>query len=200
MPKLQQNRHPGSRGSSRRRLSLLFVGAMFAPTLAGCGDDPVVQADEASPPSASTSEASATTAAPADESPTTTASPATTAAAPTTTVAASPSEPATVSTGSLRSLDYTVSGGVTVTRAGDASTISLIDLRSEDGPALALYVSTEAGVVSPDGATRVDSLQGLTGDQTYDLPAGIDSTEVRSVLIWCEQVNGPFGGADLQPK
>ena len=161
------------------------------------GDDtadavsPATTPSTTTPPSSSTSVPRATS--------TTTSSTSTTT---TTTVAPGP---VTLATGTLGPRDYQVSGRVAVVEHPDGRrTVDLLDLASEDGPDLVVWLST-AGAAAPGdeilASDRVDlgPLVSTTGDQSYSVPSDVDLSAQASVVIWCLQVNAPFGTADLVP-
>jgi hypothetical protein len=73
----------------------------------------------------------------------------------------------------------------------------------EDGPDLHVYLTTQDPVENISGSELPDSidlgeLMSLIGDQTYELPEGLDLTNYRSVVIWCVPFQVPFIAASLQ--
>ena len=74
------------------------------------------------------------------------------------------------------------------------------DYEVRNGPDLFVYVSPDAeGDVSTRGATNISSLKATSGDVSYELPADIDASTVRSVVIYCRQFRVPFAVARLTP-
>jgi hypothetical protein len=49
------------------------------------------------------------------------------------------------------------------------------------------------------GAPFIDlgPIKGNQGNQVYDIPAGVDLAEYRSVSLWCVQFSVSFGAAQL---
>lgn len=139
-----------------------------------------------------------TTAAPVGSS-----APATTSAAPVTTTSAAPTGPVALATGPFRSLDYTTSGSATLVRSPDGSlAVQFEALDTTDGPDLHVYLSDKPAD-SPEasfdsGFTNLGKLKANRGNQVYEVPAGIDLTTVRSVVIWCERFSEGFGVAPLE--
>jgi hypothetical protein len=44
---------------------------------------------------------------------------------------------------------------------------------------------------------ELGALKGNKGNQNYELPAGVDLSKYRSVVIWCRRFSVPFGAAPL---
>jgi hypothetical protein len=120
--------------------------------------------------------------------------PGATTARPSTTAAPAPMR--------LVSLDHATSGELVVLRGADGSVfVRFEDLRTDNGPDLKVYLSTNP-VDGPSGAFDDDAidlgrLQGNIGNQNYLVPAGTDLSKFRSVVIWCDRFNSPFGAAPL---
>ena len=112
--------------------------------------------------------------------------------------------PTTAAPASMRfvSLDHATRGELVVLRSGDGALyVRLEDLRTDNGPDLKVYLSTNP-VDGPSGAFDDDAidlgkLQGNIGSQNYLVPAGTDLSKFRSVVIWCDRFNSPFGAAPL---
>ena len=121
------------------------------------------------------------------------------AAAPTTAVAPGPVE---LASGDLVSLDHGTSGRVRVLRLADGSRyVRLEGLRTENGPAVRVYLSTNpadgAEGAFDDEFVDLGELQGNLGDQNYLVPADAEPLAYASVVIWCERFDSAFGAADL---
>ena len=94
-------------------------------------------------------------------------------------------------------------GTATVYRLEDGTTI----LRFEEfevvnGPELHVYLAAVDPVpnnvgVELAGAVDLGLLKGNIGDQNYTLPAGLDISQYRSVVIWCQPFRVPFNAAPL---
>jgi hypothetical protein len=94
-------------------------------------------------------------------------------------------------------------GTATVYRLGDGSTI----LRFEEfevvnGPELHVYLAPDDPVpnnvgVELAGAVDLGLLKGNIGDQNYKIPASLDISQYRSVVIWCQPFRVPFNAAPL---
>jgi len=55
---------------------------------------------------------------------------------------------------------------------------------------------------APDGthAVSIGQLKAVSGDQTYDLPSGIDVDAVKSVVIWNDTDGSASGAAPLAAR
>lgn len=126
----------------------------------------------------------------------------TTATAVSTTTSQPPAGPVVVAAGPFRSLDYTTSGSASLVRLpGGGHAVQFEALDTTDGPDLYVYLSTvpaeseEAAFAS--GFTNLGKLKANKGNQVYEVPAGTDLSQVRSVVIWCERFAEGFGVAPL---
>jgi hypothetical protein len=113
-----------------------------------------------------------------------------------------PPEPVELAAGDLVSIDHGTSGRVRVLQLADGSRyVRLEGLRTENGPALKVYLSQNpAG--GPEGAfdeafVDLGDLQGNLGDQNYLVPPDAEPLAYASVVIWCERFDSAFGAADL---
>ena len=87
--------------------------------------------------------------------------------------------------------------------------LRLEDLDTSNGPDLHVWITDQpsggdcGGCFSSwmsydDGAyVELGALKGNQGSQNYDIPADADLSDMRSVVIWCDQFNVAFGTADI---
>ena len=77
----------------------------------------------------------------------------------------------------------------------DKTVLSLTNIKTDDGPTLLLYLSTEV-----DSKEYVDlgDLKGLDGDYNYDIPVGTDIEKYKYVVVWCIDFSVSFGHAELK--
>ncbi|MEP7357373.1 MAG: DM13 domain-containing protein [Anaerolineales bacterium] len=94
-------------------------------------------------------------------------------------------------------------GQATVYQFADGSRVlRLDDFEVLNGPELHVYLAP-VDPVQPvvgadiDGALDLGQLKGNIGSQNYDLPAGLDLAQYRSVIIWCQPFKVPFIAAPL---
>ena len=83
-------------------------------------------------------------------------------------------------------------GAVTVNQA--VTNLSLTNFKTDAGPKLLLYLSSEV-----DSKEYVDlgELKGLEGDYNYTIPAGTDIEKYKYVVVWCIDFSVSFGHAEL---
>ena len=94
-------------------------------------------------------------------------------------------------------------GKATVYRLADGSRV----LRLEDffvlnGPDLHVWLVPVDPLpngfgLTIEGYTDLGRLKGNVGDQNYDIPADLDLSQFKSVVIWCEPFGVPFAAAPL---
>jgi hypothetical protein len=80
--------------------------------------------------------------------------------------------------------------------------LRLTDFMTSNGPDVRVLLVAAADASSSDAVTAAGSvelgkLKGNTGDQNYDIPAGLDLAKYRAVTIWCHRFNANFGTAPL---
>ncbi|HEX7303919.1 DM13 domain-containing protein [Lentzea sp.] len=123
----------------------------------------------------------------------------TTASAPAP-VAETPKE---VAGGEWRSLEHATTGKASLIRLpGGAHSVQFASLNTSDGPDLYVYLSPHSSG-SPEktfgeGFTSLGKLKGNRGDQVYEIPAGVDVSIIRSVVIWCQRFSAGFAVAPLE--
>jgi hypothetical protein len=124
------------------------------------------------------------------------------AAAPATPAAA---QPALLASGSFISREHPTHGTARVLRLADGRVIVRFEgFATSNGPVLVVRLSTNPAR-GPDGAfadhyVSLGPLKGNVGDQNYAVPAGVDATAYRSVVVWCDRFSVAFGAADLVPS
>lgn len=107
--------------------------------------------------------------------------------------------------GSFRDADsfHKGSGSATVYRLDDGSyVLRLEDFRVTNGPDLHVYLGeasnpTSSSDVRDGGYLDLGPLKGNLGNQNYDVPAGTDISQYRSVVIYCEPFHVVFAVATL---
>ncbi|MDE2855570.1 MAG: DM13 domain-containing protein [Chloroflexota bacterium] len=103
-----------------------------------------------------------------------------------------PAEPAALLMGSFIEIDpiHSAEGSATIYQLPDGSRVLRFeDFRSKNGPDLHVYLSTEAPTSTFAGLganeLHLGPLKGNVGNQNYDVPADIDLSQYRSVVIYC---------------
>lgn len=110
--------------------------------------------------------------------------------------------PATIASGSFRSLEHSTTGRAEIIKLADGSHILRFeDLDTSNGPDLRVYLSElPANLGLHDYGRRyieLGHLKGNRGDQNYKIPAGTDLTKYKSAVIWCVRFTVGFGVAPL---
>ncbi|MYE25990.1 MAG: DM13 domain-containing protein [Chloroflexi bacterium] len=103
-----------------------------------------------------------------------------------------PAEPTVLLTGSFIDIDpiHGAEGSATIYEVPDGNRVLRFeDFRSKNGPDLHVYLSTEAptSTFAGLGANEIHlgALKGNVGNQNYDVPAEVDLSQYRSVVIYC---------------
>jgi hypothetical protein len=114
-------------------------------------------------------------------------------------------QPAALSSGQFNEIDalHKGEGRATVFKLPDGQRVlRLENFKVTNGPDLFVYVSGHAD--PRDGkqlrgpvAVELGRLKGNIGDQNYELPATLDLTAVKSVVIYCKQFSVIFSVASL---
>ncbi len=125
------------------------------------------------------------------------------AATPDTDVAdASETSIVTVVQGEFGDRSHPTSGqALVLTDGSEQRFLRFEDFETDNGPDLNVYLST-AAPDAPDGAFDDDfidlgNLSGNIGNQNYEVPADVDLSQYRTVVIWCVRFGVAFGTAEL---
>lgn len=108
-------------------------------------------------------------------------------------------------TGNFNAIDglHKGEGAATIYRQPDGMHIVRLDaFHVTNGPDLYVYLSghpapTDSAQLHQGGAIEVARLKGNIGSQNYELPAGVDISRFRSVVIYCKQFSVVFSSAEL---
>jgi hypothetical protein len=88
------------------------------------------------------------------------------------------------------------SGTATIYQLDDGSQVlRLEDFEVTNGPDLHVFLIPQDG--SMDGSVDLGSLKGNIGDQNYEIPIGVDITQLGSVMIYCVPFSVTFATAAL---
>ncbi|MGJ8726432.1 MAG: DM13 domain-containing protein [Roseibacillus sp.] len=98
--------------------------------------------------------------------------------------------------------ENTINGTWTISDKGGKKQISLKGFKTATAPDLKIFLSPSSisAVTSKNatkGAVLVAKLKSSKGDQTYTLPAGIDLSKYKSVIIHCEKYSKLWGAGKL---
>lgn len=99
--------------------------------------------------------------------------------------------------GNFISSAHPTSGTASIDEAGN--TLTLTNFKSDSGPDLNIWLATDIANVTNEYVDLGD-IKGVDGSYTYDLPANLDYTEYKFVVVWCVAFNVNFGYAELSEK
>lgn len=113
--------------------------------------------------------------------------------------------PQVVAQGDFYPLQHAGRGTATIYTLEDGSrTLRFENFLVDNGPALAVWlvplesVPNQIGVV-PQGYVELAKLKGNEGNQNYEIPADLDLSLYKSVVVWCVTFSVPFTAAPLTP-
>ena len=98
---------------------------------------------------------------------------------------------------------YSVQGGWSIEKKGDEHVITFNEeFQTKGGPDLKVFLSPQTieevtGRTATTDSVMVSVLQKTAGSQEYVLPATIDISQFKSLLIHCEAYSVLWGGANL---
>ena len=108
-----------------------------------------------------------------------------------------------LSRGSFYNLAHLSSGEAAVYQLADGARIlRLQNFSVDNGPDLYVYLVPIDPVPNASGSDipgyySLGKLKGNVGDQNYELPADLDLSQYKSVVIWCQAFAVPFAAAPL---
>jgi hypothetical protein len=90
---------------------------------------------------------------------------------------------------------HNASGKATALYLEDGSVVLRFEnFRVTNGPDLYVYLATDRGA---SDYVDLGRLKANSGNQNYEVPAGIDLSKYDNVIIWCKAFSVYFGGAEL---
>jgi hypothetical protein len=115
-------------------------------------------------------------------------------------------EPLALSSGAFGEVDavHKGQGTATVYRAGGALVLRLDPFQVTNGPDLYVYLSGHPAPrnrqqLHEGAALEVSRLKGNIGAQNYTLPADLDLSRYKSVVVYCRRFSVVFSTAELRP-
>lgn len=122
-------------------------------------------------------------------------------------VRAQSTQPVLLASGQFGAIDglHKGEGKARVFRLPDGKLLlRLEEFRVTNGPDLYVFLSAHpaprnGGQVHEGGALEVARLKGNIGNQNYVLPADVDLSKFKSVVIYCKQFSVVFSTAELVP-
>ena len=84
-----------------------------------------------------------------------------------------------------------------VTVNDEHTSLFITDFKSDDGPLLEMYLSTD---LEATNYISLGELKGLEGNFSYTIPNGetLDFTEYKYLMVWCVDFSVNFGHAILE--
>ena len=95
--------------------------------------------------------------------------------------------------GDFVAASHPTSGTATVN--SDVTTLSFANFKTDNGPKLLVYLSTDIGA---QDFVNLGDLKGVEGDYSYAIPEGTDIEKYKFVDIWCVDFSVSFGHAELK--
>jgi hypothetical protein len=102
-----------------------------------------------------------------------------------------------ISSGSFTSGAHDTSGAARVVQLRRGSRVLTLDLRTDGGPDLRVYLAPGDGS-DVDDNVDLGGLKGNIGTQQYTIPASTDLGRYTAVVIWCRAFSVNFGSAVLR--
>jgi hypothetical protein len=97
--------------------------------------------------------------------------------------------------GMFRKEVHATSGTVKLLRRENDQLLVLENFRTDDGPALYVYLSKDRGVTQ---SINLGLLKSTSGTFSYQVDTTINAREYPYVLIWCREFAVLFGSAQLE--
>ena len=83
----------------------------------------------------------------------------------------------------------------TCTVNDDQSKLTITNFKTDDGPKLLMYLSTD---VDSQDFVNLGDLKGIEGDYEYNIPDNTDLEKYKFVVVWCVDFSVSFGHAELK--
>ncbi len=116
----------------------------------------------------------------------------------------SPNAPQAIFSGSFHGVAHETRGTATVYQLVDGKRVlRFADFETSNGPDVNVYLAAaedanDNETVTNAGFVTLGPIKGNQGDQNYELPADVDLSRYRSVVIWCKRFGVNFGAAPLK--
>jgi hypothetical protein len=111
------------------------------------------------------------------------------------------SAPVVIARGDLQYVDplHNGTGQVLLIRNGDQRTLRFENVAITNAPDVHVYLSRDTGGNwSESTSLYLGALKATDGSFNYDVPAGVDVTAFKSVVVWCRAFAVLVTWADLQ--
>jgi len=108
-----------------------------------------------------------------------------------------------LASGMFASQAHETKGTAQLVTTGGKTYVRLQDFHTSNGPDVRVYlVKGTQGTpdeVTSKGFIDLGTIKGNIGDQNYEVPAGTNLDDFKSISIWCKRFSVGFGSAPLQP-
>jgi hypothetical protein len=108
-----------------------------------------------------------------------------------------------LSTGSFTAAEKPTTGTARIVQEGGQRYVELDSAFSTSNQGPDLHVLLDTTTTPPtaypaqNSSVNLGKLQNYSGAQRYAIPANVDVSQYKSVVIWCEMANATFGYAPL---
>jgi hypothetical protein len=89
---------------------------------------------------------------------------------------------------------HPASGTARIVETGGTTYVRYEDFKTINGPDLYVYLATDLEATE---FVDLGRLRATEGNVNYEVPAGVDISEYRYVLVWCKAFSVLFNSADL---
>jgi hypothetical protein len=109
---------------------------------------------------------------------------------------------ASAQSGSWTKKANAISGTWEIVKDGSGHKLKLKGFKTKSAPDLKLFLSPKelgslSGKNATSGAVRIAKLQSAKGDQEYAIPASVDLSKFKTLILQCEQYSKLWGGGSL---
>jgi hypothetical protein len=115
----------------------------------------------------------------------------------------------TLASGPFKSYEHTTTGTAKIVEIAGKPYLRLENFDTSDGPDVRVYLSQKRYDIGSDKYGRefegsapefieLGKLKFTTGNQNYEIPAGINPADYQSAVIWCDRFNVAFGAAPIK--
>lgn len=115
---------------------------------------------------------------------------------------AAPASPVVVAQGELGFVDnlHNGKGPVRIVRIGTQHLVRFENVAITNAPDIHVYLSRETGGKWTDATSLyLGALKATNGSFNYEIPAGVDLSTYKSVVVWCRAFSVLITWADLKP-
>lgn len=107
--------------------------------------------------------------------------------------------PASIKQGQFKNSFHTVTGKAFLLESAGKNYARLEDFSTDNGPDLFVYLvkNAEGNAKMASEFVNLGRLKATNGNQNYEIPAGTDLSQIKSISIWCQAFSVNFGFAPL---